>query len=603
MSKAPPATLAIIVLELHPGAFRDQIVCSTESVLFSSRPTYETLSYVWGDPSTTTDIMIDGSRRSVTQTLHEALQRLRLPDRHRRLWIDQLCIDQANQTVKSQQVDCMHDIYRNCAHNNIWFGEIPSEADAGFTVQIVADVFDLLTRLDPDHPSNAGKAFPYDQPWDPVLDTPVRFGQVILAMMGSTIARWKGVQWWHRVWTVQEARMPRTSSILWSDLTVSFNTITRCAIYMRMSRRFNEKFNMAFHLGHLANEFRAPLFRLHCHEPPTDAVSGPLFRWRSRLATDPRDKIFALMAVFQDDLPFLSLPFCDYSLSVQELYMLVTFDLIKRHEGLLVLCGRRGEPHGTSGLPSWVVDWVAPEEYEQHTLDYFGHRERYEFFTVAGGRHFEPTFIPGKDSEVSALQLRGLEVDRIAVLGPVNCVSNRKQTQIGPLAYVEQIRATVLAWQRVFETWFLAQPAVQSYLGQDFMTPWEAFCRTMTSDLVHDVTRGLTGRTEAKDALDVELFLDGSLDGSENLIPGCVGNMARSQAFFITEKGYIGIGPPETRIGDEVWALFCGNVPMVLRPREEGKDGFVLVGDAYVQGIMDGEVVDCGTDGKVVVIY
>lgn len=77
-------------------------------------------------------------------------------------------------------------------------------------------------------------------------------------------------------------------------------------------------------------------------------------------------------------------------------------------------------------------------------------------------------------------------------------------------------------------------------------------------------------------------------------------DMARSQAFFITERGYLGIGPPDAMVGDEVWVLFCGNVPQVLRGR--GGDEFEYVGDAYVQGIMDGEAVEGVVEGRRVVL-
>jgi hypothetical protein len=364
---------------------------------------------------------------------------------------------------------------------------------------------------------------------------------------------------------------------------------------MTQSWEFCQQFDEAFHLGHLANEFCVPLMNLQIQDPA--AVLGTLFRWRPRLATDPKDKVFAMMALFPDEVPFPSLPFCDYSLSVQELYMRVTFDLIRRHGGLLPLCGRRGEARITPDLPTWVIDWVVPEDPERRTMDYYGHCWRYEFFDVANGKYVEPVLVPGKDT--CGIELRGLRADRIAVLGPVNYISNRKQAQLEPLAYNEETRATVRSWLRVSDTWLLTQPSGASYLGQGLMTPHEAFCRTMTSDLMDDGTQAPVRRASAKDAFK----LDGFLDGSDDTAAGSVGNMARSQAFFITEKGYFGIGPPEARIGDEVWALFCGNVPQVLRACGKGDGGFEYIGDAYVQGIMDGELVVDRTEGDVVVIY
>lgn len=76
-------------------------------------------------------------------------------------------------------------------------------------------------------------------------------------------------------------------------------------------------------------------------------------------------------------------------------------------------------------------------------------------------------------------------------------------------------------------------------------------------------------------------------------------DMVVNQAFLITECGYIGIGPPNTRAGDEVWVLFGGNTPFVLRKKDEKLANAKcrersFIGDAYVHGIMAGEaVVNC----------
>lgn len=69
--------------------------------------------------------------------------------------------------------------------------------------------------------------------------------------------------------------------------------------------------------------------------------------------------------------------------------------------------------------------------------------------------------------------------------------------------------------------------------------------------------------------------------------------------FFLTAKGSMGIGPPRMKAGDEVWVLRGGKVPHILRPSEEifslpdvnvvDQPCHTLVGEAYVDGIMDGE--------------
>ncbi|KAM0346309.1 hypothetical protein ACHAPU_005740 [Fusarium lateritium] len=58
---------------------------------------------------------------------------------------------------------------------------------------------------------------------------------------------------------------------------------------------------------------------------------------------------------------------------------------------------------------------------------------------------------------------------------------------------------------------------------------------------------------------------------------------------FLTRMGYLGMGPVEGQ-PDDLVVVFCGGrIPFVLRPTDE--DGkFQLVGEAYCDGIMDGEI-------------
>ncbi|KAE8447897.1 hypothetical protein EG329_010126 [Mollisiaceae sp. DMI_Dod_QoI] len=63
--------------------------------------------------------------------------------------------------------------------------------------------------------------------------------------------------------------------------------------------------------------------------------------------------------------------------------------------------------------------------------------------------------------------------------------------------------------------------------------------------------------------------------------------------FFITDHGSFGLGPGSIEAGDEVWVVCGGKMPLVLRTREmdwqAGNDAhYTLVGDCYVDGIMDG---------------
>lgn len=77
----------------------------------------------------------------------------------------------------------------------------------------------------------------------------------------------------------------------------------------------------------------------------------------------------------------------------------------------------------------------------------------------------------------------------------------------------------------------------------------------------------------------------------------------RSRRFFITNTGLMGLGPPQTRVDDQVFLLDGGSCPFLLRPTGraslQAPNGteeirYKLVGDCYIQGLMYGEgLTDC----------
>jgi hypothetical protein len=55
----------------------------------------------------------------------------------------------------------------------------------------------------------------------------------------------------------------------------------------------------------------------------------------------------------------------------------------------------------------------------------------------------------------------------------------------------------------------------------------------------------------------------------------------------VTADGKVGLGPDTLRADDHICVMAGGSVPFVIR--EIGNDRFSLIGEAYVQGLMDGE--------------
>jgi hypothetical protein len=55
-------------------------------------------------------------------------------------------------------------------------------------------------------------------------------------------------------------------------------------------------------------------------------------------------------------------------------------------------------------------------------------------------------------------------------------------------------------------------------------------------------------------------------------------NIMRQRRLFMTQNGYIGIGPADAQPNDVAFIISGCNFPIVLRPRDEK---FVVVGETY----------------------
>lgn len=65
----------------------------------------------------------NGHECTVTKNLGAALQKLRLPDGARKIWIDALCINQDDVLERNEQVRLMGEIYSRCSRVIVWLGQ------------------------------------------------------------------------------------------------------------------------------------------------------------------------------------------------------------------------------------------------------------------------------------------------------------------------------------------------------------------------------------------------------------------------------------------------------------------------------------------------
>ena len=567
------------LLDLVPGKGNAIIECSIRIVSLAERPSYEALSYVWGDPSDCIPIRVQHRDVKITRNLYAALQQLRSGTTTRTLWIDQLCINQWDSDEKTEQVRLMRHIYQRCTQCLIWLGEIPppgqAQAAGGFTLTDARTAFAFLQQL-------------ADLHMRPIKGMPVFFSESpsgIAARRAFSAMFMYGNAWWSRIWTVQEAILPPSALIVWGPLLIPWSSLRQVADNLTSGsegrRNIHPAVRRAFAKHRpLIDSFLYPVRGLAISltgEPPLRA----LHRWRYRSASDPRDKLFALTGLFST--PILDVTSCRYDTRPAELFRAMTLGLIRLEGSLRPLVGFRGEPHVTPELPSWALDLV-PYDYGiagERPWSWWSHGQRYDKFAACGKRN-----LPDFDGEETS----GIRVDTITVVGDV--LGRETWDDLSDEMLIGTIRSWEALLRRVVSESQQSGGLEGKYVGGGTID--DAFWRTMLGNLVLYGYPSTTASETDRPAYDA--FLE---RGERNRVYESLRDMVVNQAFFVTAKGYIGLGPPNTKKGYEVWVLHGGNVPFVLvQPMGRwaraylGEEPRAFVGDAYVHGIMLGEATE-----------
>jgi hypothetical protein len=123
-----------------------RISCSLLHQPVKESQDYEALSYTWGTDKAIVPILVDGG---VMFVRYWALINLRLPEKRRVLWVDALCINQADTTERNNQVSQMADIYFGSKEVFVWLGEGNEFTDRGmdFLGEISAHIKSIKDRV------------------------------------------------------------------------------------------------------------------------------------------------------------------------------------------------------------------------------------------------------------------------------------------------------------------------------------------------------------------------------------------------------------------------------------------------------------------------
>ncbi|KAF6840585.1 HET domain-containing protein [Colletotrichum plurivorum] len=101
------------LITIHPAISTSLPITATLSTasITVQHGTYNALSYTWGGTTEPHAIIVNGFAFFVTPNLREALQHLRHDSQGMTIWIDSICIDQANPSERSEQVSMLNKIY------------------------------------------------------------------------------------------------------------------------------------------------------------------------------------------------------------------------------------------------------------------------------------------------------------------------------------------------------------------------------------------------------------------------------------------------------------------------------------------------------------
>lgn len=316
-----------------------------------------------------------------------------------------------------------------------------------------------------------------------------------------------------------------------------------------------------------------------------------LVMFRSRESTDPRDKVYAFLGLVSQwlkDAPLL----VDYSIEPSETFKRTALKILTDMENLLLLTQCVGDGQSMD-FPSWAPDWACLGEGLAR-LEMTLASER--LYCASGCSRVQPTVYGD-----NILGLRGIKTDTVSDI-------STQETDLP--------ETVVKWWSEAEALWNVHEEPSGPYAGAGWQ---DAFLRTLLCDLIfpyHEApfVYGEAGGFRRATKQDIEVFKtlvsELRLSSSSTTINWAnaslieqelwlsfAGMFTEHQDFFFTSKKYMGMGRGTIRPGDEVWVLMGSPVPFVLRPLEvDDADGnsvrlHRLVGQCFVQGIMDGEAV------------
>ncbi|KAF5571926.1 heterokaryon incompatibility het-6 [Fusarium phyllophilum] len=577
----------IRLLKIITGTQNAVVSCHMSVVNLDDSPTYKCLSYTWGKPGgDETDeiwskpsktILIDGFEMHIRQNLYNALIALCQSGILGPIWIDALCINQNDIEERNSQVSQMANIYKSSGEVIAWLGH-----EREYTQTAVACFQRLpITRqelLSDEHVVLRDKTFASCSFTDSELLAMTRF--------------FTDHAWFGRTWTLQEMWLAREMTFMCGTIYASVDVIlagSSIAHDSYSSRSVTEDIQRTPAITWLMNFTYDLIAKLRKEIDGTSPspLGFEVDYHRARHATDPRDKVYGLLA-------------------------------ISGWRGLSYI-GNRSR-YRIPDLPSWVPDytqaipWRLLQRRSEDTFKAATHQQvcieydinspytiysPYSYFdtiTVVTTAYWED--IEGFSQMIEILNL-ALNPFPVMTFGQDNVLSVVARTLTADQAglydydsydFVSQFGELTygMLWQSISKNPDMVYELLKNpkaSLSKALLLIGIQDRGDLLSSLLHPYRQ--IYKTEEQMGSESQ---GQSLKARTSSIQLDWGSASHKRSLFRTKKGHLGLAPQTIRAGDEVGILQGAEVPHIFRRDSGSEMSLSLVGDAYVYGIMHGEL-------------
>lgn len=318
---------------------------------------FAALSYTWGDPAPTRAIKLNDEFVEVGLNLASALETLRRFEHFStkfRIWIDALCINQSDGAERTREVQRMGSIY-----SSAWsvLGYLGPERDGS------DKALELLERLSHYY----GKKGECMMLRDALNKDPWCLGSGYWLALNKLTLR----PYWERLWIMQEVALGGSQTVVFcGDRSINWNVFCHALEVIHVHLWKVKNIAVAADRRALDPSDSSSWEKtgpLHHIWKDLWAISQPSNRTESNLdfsrllevanfaqSSDPRDKLFGMLGIMPPKLAKAIVP--DYAAEVNVVFLNAAKAYISAYNSLELL--RDCNAWGKYGAPTWAPDWA-----------------------------------------------------------------------------------------------------------------------------------------------------------------------------------------------------------------------------------------------------